>query len=71
MAVTRAKLSLVLTHCAGWKKYGQVLLCQPSPFLKELPEELVEHSDSKTKPPVEPDSGKNLFAAMRALISEG
>ena len=71
MSVTRAKLSLVLTHCAGRKKYGQVLLCQPSPFLKELPEELVEHSNSKTKTPVEPDSGKNLFAAMRALISEG
>jgi superfamily I DNA/RNA helicase len=71
VAVTRAMLSLVLTHCAGRKKYGQVLPCHPSPFLKELPEELVEHSDSKTKTPVEPDSGKNLFAAMRALISEG
>jgi superfamily I DNA/RNA helicase len=71
VAVTRAMLTLVLTHCAGRKKYGQLLPCHPSPFLKELPEELVEHSDSKSKTPVEPDSGKNLFAAMRARVSEG
>ena len=71
VAVTRAKLSLVLTHCGGRKKYGQVLPCQPSPFLRELPEDLVEHSNSKTKTPVEPDSGKNLFAAMRASLPEG
>lgn len=68
VAVTRAMLSLVISHCGGRKKYGQVLPCQPSPFLKELPEELVEHSDSKTKTPVAQESGKNLFAAMREAI---
>jgi superfamily I DNA/RNA helicase len=69
VAVTRAMLTLTITHCAGRKKYGQLLPCQPSPFLKELPEELVEHSDAKSKTPVEPESGKNLFAAMREAIS--
>jgi hypothetical protein len=37
--------------------------------LKELPEELVETSDSKSKTPVAQDSGKNLFAAMRSAVS--
>jgi superfamily I DNA/RNA helicase len=69
VAVTRAMLSLVISHCAGRKKYGQVMPCQPSPFLKELPEELVEHSNSKSKTPVAQDSGKNLFAAMREAIT--
>ena len=68
VAVTRAMLTLTISHCGGRKKYGQLLPCQPSPFLKELPEELVEHSDSKTKIPVAADSGKNLFAAMREAI---
>jgi hypothetical protein len=40
--------------------------CHPSPFLKELPAELVEHADEKSKKPVAPEAGKNLFAAMRA-----
>jgi len=69
VAVTRAMLTLTISHCAGRKKYGQLLPCHPSPFLKELPEELVEHSDSKSKTPVAPESGKNLFAAMRSAVS--
>jgi DNA helicase-2/ATP-dependent DNA helicase PcrA len=68
VAVTRAMQTLTISHCGGRKKYGQVLPCHPSPFLKELPEELVEHSDSKSKTPVEPESGKNLFNAMRQAI---
>jgi superfamily I DNA/RNA helicase len=70
VAVTRAMLTLTISHCAGRKKYGQLLPCQPSPFLKELPEELVEHSDSKSRTPVAPESSKNLFAAMRAVAQE-
>jgi len=69
VAVTRAMQTLAISHCSARKKYGQVLPCQPSPFLKELPEELVEHADSKTKAPVTQESGKDLFAAMRAAIS--
>jgi superfamily I DNA/RNA helicase len=65
VAVTRAMQTLAISHCGGRKKFGQVLPCHPSPFLKELPEELVEHTDSKSKTPVEQESGKNLFAAMR------
>ena len=68
VAVTRAMQTLAISHCGGRKKYGQVLPCHPSPFLKELPEDLVEHSDSKSKTPVGQESGKGLFAAMRQAI---
>jgi DNA helicase-2/ATP-dependent DNA helicase PcrA len=66
VGVTRAMLSLTISHCAGRKKYGQVMPCHPSPFLKELPADLVETEDEKNKKPVELNTGKNLFAAMRA-----
>jgi superfamily I DNA/RNA helicase len=66
VGVTRAMLSLTISHCAGRKKYGQVMPCHPSPFLKELPADLVETEDDKNKKPVELNTGKNLFAAMRA-----
>ena len=69
VAVTRAMQTLTISHCGGRKKYGQILPCQPSPFLKELPEELVEHADAKSKTPVTQESGKDFFAAMRAAIS--
>ena len=67
VAVTRAMLTLTISHCGGRKKYGQLLPCHPSPFLKELPEELVEHSDAKSKQPVTP-IGQKFFAAMREVV---
>jgi hypothetical protein len=41
------------------------LPCHPSPFLKELPAELVEHEEEKSKKPVTQESGRNFFTAMR------
>jgi superfamily I DNA/RNA helicase len=70
VAVTRAMQTLAISHCLGRKKYGQSLPCHPSPFLKELPADLVERSDAKSKTPVTQDSGKNLFAAMRSAIPQ-
>jgi superfamily I DNA/RNA helicase len=68
VAVTRAMLTLSISHCSGRKKYGQLLPCHPSPFLKELPPELVEDGDKKGKTPVSPKSSKDMFAAMRAAL---
>jgi superfamily I DNA/RNA helicase len=68
VAVTRAMQTLTLSHCGGRKKYGQLLPCHPSPFLKELPEEHVEHVDDKSKQPVSAETGKDFFAAMRQAI---
>ena len=68
VAVTRAMLSLTISHCASRKKYGQLLACHPSRFLKELPEELVEHAEEKDKKPVSAAVGKSLFDAMREAV---
>jgi len=68
VAVTRAMLSLTISHCASRKKYGQLLPCHPSRFLKELPPELVEHAEEKDKTPVSESVGKSLFDAMREAV---
>lgn len=68
VAITRAMQTLTISHCGGRKKYGQILPCHPSQFLKELPEDLIEHADEKAKTPVPTDSGKNMFAAMRDAL---
>jgi len=68
VAVTRAQECLTLSHCRGRKKYGQVLPCHPSPFLKEIPEDLLEHASERDQKPVEAETGKSLFAAMREAI---
>jgi superfamily I DNA/RNA helicase len=68
VAITRAMKTLTLSHCTGRKRYGQLMPAHPSPFLKELPEELVEHADQKGKAPVAPESGADRFAMLRAAL---
>jgi hypothetical protein len=46
--------SLTLSHCAGRMRYGQLMPCHPSRFLKELPPELVEDADARDKEPLNP-----------------
>ena len=70
VAITRAKLTLRLSYCLGRKKYGQNMPCHPSPFLKELPPELVESASERNKQPVAATSGKSMFAAMRDAQGE-
>jgi superfamily I DNA/RNA helicase len=70
VAITRAMQTLNLSHCVTRKKYGQVIACHPSCFLRELPPELVEHADEKAKQPVSVDSGKQRFDALRALLDQ-
>lgn len=68
VAITRAMQSLTISHCDGRRKYGQVIACHPSPFLREIPSDLVVHGDLKAKQPVTVDTGKNLFANLRAAL---
>jgi superfamily I DNA/RNA helicase len=68
VAITRAMHSLSISHCAGRRKYGQVTPCHPSPFLRELPPELVELADEKARQPVSVDSGKSRFEVLRSAL---
>jgi superfamily I DNA/RNA helicase len=61
--------TLTLSYCLGRKKYGNTQPCHPSPFLKELPPELLELADEKAKQPVSVESGKDYFAALRQAAS--
>ncbi|MFM2295758.1 MAG: hypothetical protein RLZZ350_2171 [Verrucomicrobiota bacterium] len=70
VGVTRAMQTLTISHCAGRKKYGAVVPCHPSPFLKELPEDLIEDENEKAKTPIAPQDSKAMFAALRAALAE-
>jgi superfamily I DNA/RNA helicase len=66
VAVTRAMQGLAISHCSGRKKYGQLMPCHPSRFLKELPADLVE-DPTTSKKPVQEDSARKMFDLMRSI----
>jgi superfamily I DNA/RNA helicase len=65
VAITRAMKTLTISHCETRKKFGDAIACHPSPFLRELPADLLQDGDEQAKQPVEVTSGKSLFASMR------
>ena len=68
VSITRAMRTLMLSYCLGRKKYGQSMPCHPSPFLKELPPELVENAAARSRQHVPAKSGGSMFAAMREAL---
>jgi superfamily I DNA/RNA helicase len=68
VAITRAKQTVTISHCAGRKKYGKLSPCHPSSFLSELPAELVEHADEQARRPVAAESSAPRFEALRASL---
>jgi superfamily I DNA/RNA helicase len=65
VALTRAMESVAISFCTARRKYGQLTPCRPSPFLKELPPELVEPEDDAARRPVSAEAGRRLFESLR------
>lgn len=68
VAMTRARRSLNLSYCMGRRKYGDVVPCHPSPFLKELPAGLVERGEKRGSTRVPVEKGKDYFDGLRASV---
>jgi superfamily I DNA/RNA helicase len=66
VAITRAMQTLAISHCLARSKYGKPTPCHPSPFLKDLPPELVERGDDKAKQPVSVEAARTHFDVVRA-----
>jgi DNA helicase-2/ATP-dependent DNA helicase PcrA len=57
VAVTRAEKHLYLSYATTRYKYGQLNYCEPSRFLEEVPENLLEYVNSRKAQPAAPHSG--------------
>jgi superfamily I DNA/RNA helicase len=70
VSVTRAMQTLTLSCCRFRKKHGKLVPCHPSPFLKELPSELVERASDKPPERVTPAQGAEWFAAIKSDLDD-
>ena len=69
VAITRAKKNLYLSSCRSRRRRGRLVECEPSPFLDELPPELVEqHCEDED---LSSEEATRLFAEMRSKLSRG
>jgi superfamily I DNA/RNA helicase len=55
-----------MSHCKNRRKFGEQIPCHPSPFLKEIPEELIVHGNEAE--PVSEEEGLDFFANLKASL---
>ena len=64
VAITRAKERLFMTSCITRKVMREQIECRPSPFLEEIPAELIAQSEPEEV--VDEEEAADYFAAMKA-----
>jgi ATP-dependent DNA helicase Rep len=71
VGITRAQKSLTLTYAAKRKRFGEMIPCEPSRFLQELPEEDLrwEGRGSQLSPEEKQERGTAHLANLKSLLS--
>ena len=67
VAITRARNKLFISSCHHRRKMGGVVECTPSPFLEEIPANLVEYHEPSQ--PVETEEALDILARMKAKFT--
>jgi ATP-dependent DNA helicase Rep len=71
VGITRARKHLTLSYCTHRKRHGELVRCQPSRFLEELPEDELEWTDRKPlDPEVKKERGQAALAHIRSLLNK-
>ncbi|HSN17806.1 MAG TPA: DNA helicase Rep [Gammaproteobacteria bacterium] len=73
VGITRARQTLTLSYADKRKKYGEEIACEPSRFLKELPQEDLIHEGHEAAPVTTEERvarGKSYIESLRGLLNE-
>ena len=69
VGITRAQKTLTLSYCSHRSRYGEIISCEPSRFLSELPEEDLEWANVPQEPEVQKERGKAHLAQLKDMLS--
>jgi superfamily I DNA/RNA helicase len=64
VALTRAKRRLTLSACRARRRRGELKEAQPSPFIEEIPRELLDFQELE-EAELPPEDASLLFARMK------
>ncbi|MCL2184994.1 MAG: UvrD-helicase domain-containing protein [Treponema sp.] len=69
VAITRAQEKLYITSCKKRRKLQNTVECSPSPFLNEIPKELIKIND-KLKEEASEEEAAKYIAQMKAMFAK-
>ena len=70
VAVTRAKRDLFITYPAEKVRYGVTMSCEPSSFIGEIDEDLLEKHDETVPQEVSAEEEEELMAKLKAMFKK-
>jgi len=69
VGITRARKTLCLSHAATRRRYGELLACEPSRFLDELPQDYLDWESKRDVTPEEKrEQGNAHLANLRSML---
>ena len=71
VGITRAREHLILTAASKRKRYGRMHPQQPSRFLQELPEEIMQNQSEEINPEEQEQRASDFFRHMQAMLQTG
>ena len=69
VGITRAQRTLSITMARARKRYGEQMICEPSRFLEELPEEDIEWQGGDRAAKTTPEKGRSHLAGLKEMLS--
>jgi DNA helicase-2/ATP-dependent DNA helicase PcrA len=67
VAITRAREKLYITSCQKRRRLQNTVDCSPSPFLDEIPKDLIKYHEKETEV-VDEDQGDKFMEQMKAIF---
>ncbi|MCL2271206.1 MAG: UvrD-helicase domain-containing protein [Treponema sp.] len=69
VAITRAREKLYVTSCLQRRRMQNTVSCEPSPFLAEIPQDLIKfHDKGKENEVADDNEAQDFIAQMRAML---
>ena len=70
VGITRAQRNLTFTLASQRKRYGEVVDCEPSRFLEEVPRDDLHYVGEDVKTEESRDEGIATLAGLRAMLGD-
>lgn len=69
VGITRAQRTLNITMARSRKRYGERMVCEPSRFLEELPEDDIVWQGGERAAKTTPEKGRSHLAGLKEMLS--
>jgi ATP-dependent DNA helicase Rep len=68
VGITRAQRTLTFSYAARRKRFGEMIECEPSRFLDELPDDVIQREGREEDPEIARAEGEATINSLRSLL---